>query len=43
MLDISRARERFGFEAHTGFREGLERTIEWYESVENGVSVREAA
>jgi GDP-L-fucose synthase len=31
MLDTSRARERFGFRAKTGFREGLEKTIAWYE------------
>ncbi len=31
MLDVSRARERFGFVAKTGFEEGLKRTIEWYE------------
>ncbi|MGI8929395.1 MAG: GDP-L-fucose synthase family protein [Candidatus Limnocylindrales bacterium] len=30
-LDTSRARERFGFEATTSFREGLRRTTEWYE------------
>jgi dTDP-D-glucose 4,6-dehydratase len=30
MLDTSRARARFGFEARTGFEEGLARTIEWY-------------
>ena len=29
-LDVSRARELFGFEAHTPLREGLERTIAWY-------------
>jgi len=29
-LDVSRAKERFGFEAQTDFREGLRRTIEWY-------------
>ena len=29
-LDVSRAREEFGFEAEMGFREGLQRTIEWY-------------
>jgi GDP-L-fucose synthase len=29
-LDVSRAREEFGFEAGMGFREGLQRTIEWY-------------
>ncbi|MCD6416682.1 MAG: GDP-L-fucose synthase [Planctomycetes bacterium] len=28
-LDTSRAREEFGFEAQTDFREGLERTIRW--------------
>ena len=31
-LDVSRARERFGFEAQTSFREGLRDTIRWYES-----------
>ncbi|MCK4306675.1 GDP-L-fucose synthase [candidate division WOR-3 bacterium] len=29
-LDVSRAKEAFGFEAKVGFREGLEMTIEWY-------------
>jgi GDP-L-fucose synthase len=29
-LDVSRAREAFGFTATTDFREGLRRTIEWY-------------
>ncbi len=29
-LDTRRARERFGFEARTGFDEGLAATIEWY-------------
>lgn len=29
-LDTSRAKERFGFEASTPFREGLERTVAWY-------------
>lgn len=29
-LDISRAKERFGFEAQTTFEEGLEKTISWY-------------
>jgi GDP-L-fucose synthase len=32
MLDVSRARERFGFEAKTTFREGLRKTIRWYET-----------
>ncbi len=30
MLDTSRARERFGFEASTDFETGLRRTIDWY-------------
>ena len=29
-LDATRARELFGFEAHTSLRDGLERTIAWY-------------
>jgi GDP-L-fucose synthase len=29
-LDVSRARDSFGFEASTSLREGLERTIAWY-------------
>lgn len=29
-LDVSRAREWFGFESQTPFHEGLRRTIEWY-------------
>ncbi|MGA2161183.1 MAG: GDP-L-fucose synthase [Methanoregula sp.] len=31
-LDVSRAREEFGFEAQMQFREGLKRTIAWYEA-----------
>jgi GDP-L-fucose synthase len=31
-LDASRARDRFGFEARTSLRAGLERTIAWYRS-----------
>jgi GDP-L-fucose synthase len=30
-LDVSRAREAFGFEARTPLRDGLKTTIEWYE------------
>lgn len=30
-LDVSRAKKEFGFAATTPFREGLQRTIEWYE------------
>ena len=29
-LDTSRARERFGFDAHTSFEDGLRATIDWY-------------
>ena len=29
-LDTSRAAERFGFRAHTHFRDGLRTTVEWY-------------
>ena len=29
-LDVSRAREWFGFESQTSFDDGLQRTIEWY-------------
>jgi GDP-L-fucose synthase len=32
-LDVSRAREEFGFVAKVDFREGLEKTIEWYKKV----------
>ena len=31
MLDVSRAEQFFGFRAKTGFEEGLQKTIEWYE------------
>ena len=30
-LDVSRARERFGFVARTPFEEGLRRTIAWWQ------------
>ncbi|MBI2775687.1 MAG: GDP-L-fucose synthase [Chloroflexi bacterium] len=30
-LDTSRARERFGFSARTGFEDGLRETLAWYE------------
>ena len=32
MLDTSRARELFGFEAQTSFEDGLKETIAWYET-----------
>lgn len=31
-VDASRAKERFGFEARVDFRDGLRRTIEWFEA-----------
>lgn len=31
-LDVSRAEREFGFRARTGFREGLARTVAWYEA-----------
>ena len=31
-VDATRARELFGFEAHTPLREGIERTVAWYRS-----------
>jgi GDP-L-fucose synthase len=31
-LDVSRARQAFGFQATTDFRDGLRRTIDWYRS-----------
>ena len=31
-LDVTRARKEFGFEAKTDFKEGLRRTIDWYEA-----------
>ncbi|MCG5056402.1 MAG: GDP-L-fucose synthase [Myxococcales bacterium] len=35
-LDVTRARERFGFSAQVSFREGIKRTVNWY--VENSKS-----
>ncbi|MBX0330776.1 NAD-dependent epimerase/dehydratase family protein, partial [Oscillochloris sp. ZM17-4] len=35
-LDISRARERFGFAATTRFEDGLRKTIDWYEQARAG-------
>ncbi|HVW25549.1 MAG TPA: GDP-L-fucose synthase [Polyangiaceae bacterium] len=40
MLDVSRARERFGFVATTPFDEGLERTVGWYERHRKDASAR---
>lgn len=30
MLDVSKAKKEFGFEAKTDFDKGLKKTIEWY-------------
>jgi GDP-L-fucose synthase len=35
-LDVSKAKNEFGFEAKVDFREGLKRTIEWYRGVREG-------
>ncbi len=32
-LDVKRAKEKFGFESKTNFREGMKRTIEWYRGI----------
>ena len=37
MLDTARAFEEFGFQAKTDFREGLEKTIAWYEGNINNI------
>ena len=42
MLDVSRARERFGFEATTPLDEGLSRTIAWYREHRADILAREA-
>jgi GDP-L-fucose synthase len=39
-LDVSRAKELFGFEAQTAFAEGLRQTIEWYDQIRNDSSAR---
>ena len=31
-LDVSRALDKFGFQAHTSLEDGLRRTIDWYEN-----------
>ena len=31
-LDVSKAKEEFGFDAKTDFKEGLKKTIEWYKN-----------
>jgi len=39
-VDPGRARELFGFEATTDFREGLQRTIEWYRANREAAEAR---
>jgi GDP-L-fucose synthase len=43
MLDVTRAKERFGFVAEVGFDEGLRRTIAWYREHREAILAREAA
>jgi GDP-L-fucose synthase len=43
MLDVSRAKERFGFSAQTSFEEGLQKTIAWYRNHRDEILAREAA
>ena len=38
-LDVSRAKESFGFQAKVDFDEGLRRTIEWF--LQNQANIRE--
>jgi GDP-L-fucose synthase len=41
-VDATRARELFGFEAHTPLREGLERTVAWYREHAGAVASAQA-
>ncbi|MEZ4407167.1 MAG: GDP-L-fucose synthase [Polyangiales bacterium] len=43
MLDVTRAKERFGFAARTTLDEGLARTIAWYREHRGEIAAREAA
>lgn len=43
MLDVSRARERFGFEATMSLDAGLARTVAWYREHAGEIAQREAA
>jgi GDP-L-fucose synthase len=36
MLDTTRAKERFGFQAQVGFEEGLRTTIAWFREKNSG-------
>lgn len=41
-LDVSRAKEYFGFEARVPFDEGIQRTVEWWEANRDGYDERNA-
>ena len=41
MLDVSRAKEYFGFEAQMTFEEGLRRTIEWFRENREDIEAQE--
>lgn len=43
MLDVSRARERFGFEARVSLVDGLRRTVEWWREHGDSAEPRPAA
>jgi GDP-L-fucose synthase len=43
MLDTSRAKDEFNFEATTGFEEGLQATIEWFQENRDQIFAREQA
>jgi len=42
-LDTSKAKQEFGFEAKTDFREGLGKTIEWYKSLKTKIKPAKAS
>jgi GDP-L-fucose synthase len=42
-LDVSRAERTFGFRATTSLRDGLRRTIEWYERTRDAIASNHAA
>jgi GDP-L-fucose synthase len=39
-LDVTRARERFGFEARTQLEDGLRRTVDWYRAAHGAAELR---
>jgi GDP-L-fucose synthase len=43
MLDVTRARERFGFTARTAFADGIAQTLAWYRAHRHAIAAREAA